>query len=61
MWTDLWAALALLLVMEGILPFLNPAAVRRMLEAVSQVDDRSMRISGLVSMMAGLVLLYIVR
>ncbi len=61
MWTDLWAALALVLVLEGILPFLNPAAVRRMLEAVSQVDDRSMRISGLVSMMAGLVLLYIVR
>jgi len=61
MWTDLWAALALVLVLEGILPFLNPAAVRRMLEAVSQVDDRGMRISGLVSMMAGLVLLYMVR
>lgn len=61
MWTDLWAALALMLVLEGVLPFLNPAAVRRMLEAVSQVDDRSMRISGLVSMMAGLVLLYVVR
>jgi uncharacterized protein YjeT (DUF2065 family) len=61
MWTDLWAALALVMVLEGILPFLNPAAVRRMLEAVSRVDDRSMRISGLVSMMAGLVLLYIVR
>ena len=61
MWTDLWAALALLLVLEGILPFLNPAAVRRMLEAVSQVDDRSMRISGLVSMLVGLGLLYVVR
>ena len=61
MWTDLWAAMALLLVLEGILPFLNPAAVRRMLEAVSQVDDRSMRISGLVSMLAGLGLLYVVR
>jgi len=61
MWTDLWAALALMLVLEGVLPFLSPAVVRRMLETVSQVDDRSMRISGLVSMMAGLVLLYIVR
>ena len=61
MWTDLWAALALLLVLEGILPFLNPAAVRRMLEAVSQVDDRSMRVSGLVSMLVGLGLLYVVR
>jgi len=61
MWTDLWAALALVLVLEGVLPFLSPAVVRRMLESVSQVDDRSMRISGLVSMMAGLVLLYMVR
>jgi len=61
MWTDLWAALALMLVLEGVLPFLSPAVVRRMLETVSQVDDRSMRISGLVSMMAGLVLLYMVR
>ena len=61
MWTDLWAALALVMVLEGVLPFLNPAAVRRMLEAVSQVDDRSMRISGLLSMMAGLGLLYMVR
>jgi len=61
MWTDLWAALALVLVLEGILPFLNPAAVRRMLESVSRVDDRSMRISGLVSMIAGLLLLYMVR
>jgi len=61
MWTDLWAALALVLVLEGILPFLNPAAVRRMLESVSRVDDRSMRISGLVSMIAGLLLLYVVR
>ena len=54
-------ALALVLVLEGILPFLNPAAVRRMLESVSRVDDRSMRISGLVSMIAGLLLLYMVR
>jgi uncharacterized protein len=61
MWTDLWAALALVMVLEGVLPFLNPAAVRRMLEAVSRVDDHSMRISGLVSMMAGLGLLYMVR
>ncbi|VAW79628.1 hypothetical protein MNBD_GAMMA13-778 [hydrothermal vent metagenome] len=61
MWTDLWAALALLLVLEGILPFLNPEAVRRMLQAVSQVDDRGMRISGLVSMLVGLALLYVIR
>lgn len=61
MWTDLWAALALMLVLEGILPFLSPDALRRLLASMSQVDNRSMRISGLVSMLAGLGLLYLVR
>ncbi|HEY9198034.1 MAG TPA: DUF2065 domain-containing protein [Gammaproteobacteria bacterium] len=58
---DLLAALALMLVVEGILPFLNPAALRRTLESVGQMDDRSLRIMGLMSMLAGVVLLYLVR
>ncbi len=61
MWTDLWAALALMLVLEGILPFLSPDTLRRLLASMSQVDNRSMRISGLVSMLAGVGLLYLVR
>ncbi|MGD8937136.1 MAG: DUF2065 domain-containing protein [Thiogranum sp.] len=61
MWTDLGAALALMLVLEGILPFLSPDSVRRLLAAMSEVDNRSMRISGLVSMLAGVGLLYLVR
>lgn len=61
MWTDLWAAMALMLVLEGILPFLSPDTVRRLLAGMSQVDNRSMRISGLVSMLAGVGLLYLVR
>jgi len=55
------AALALMLVLEGILPFLSPDSVRRLLAAMSEVDNRSMRISGLVSMLAGVGLLYLVR
>jgi len=61
MWTDLWAALALMLVLEGILPFLSPESVRRLLAAMAQVDSRSMRISGLTSMLLGVGLLYLVR
>jgi uncharacterized protein YjeT (DUF2065 family) len=61
MWTDLWAALALMLVLEGILPFLSPDTLRRLLAGMSQVDNRSMRISGLVSMLTGVGLLYLVR
>ena len=61
MWDDLWAALALMLVIEGILPFLNPDAMRRMLAAMLQIDNRSMRIAGLISMLVGVGLLYWVR
>jgi uncharacterized protein YjeT (DUF2065 family) len=60
-WQDLLAALALVLVIEGMVPFLNPQSLRRMLEMVSQVDDRTLRIMGFVSMLFGVVMLYIVR
>jgi hypothetical protein len=61
LWNDLLAALALVLVIEGMVPFLNPQSLRRMLEMVSQLDDRTLRITGLVSMLCGVVMLYIVR
>jgi uncharacterized protein YjeT (DUF2065 family) len=60
-WTDLLAALALLLVIEGMVPFLNPKSLRQMLETVSKLDDRTLRIVGLVSMILGVVLLTLVR
>lgn len=61
MWTDLLAALALVLVIEGMIPFANPQSLRRMLVTLGQLDDRALRIAGLVSMICGLVMLYIVR
>jgi len=61
MWTDLLAAIALLLIMEGILPFLNPQALRNTLQHMIKLDDRSLRLIGLGSMLAGLALLYWVR
>jgi len=60
MWNELWIAVALMLVIEGIVPFLSPDTVRRMIATMTQMDDRSMRIAGLVSMLAGLGLLYLV-
>ncbi|MCO6412729.1 MAG: DUF2065 domain-containing protein [Thiogranum sp.] len=61
MWNDLWAALALMLVIEGLVPFLSPDILRRMLASVAQLDDRSVRIAGLISMLCGVALLYLVR
>jgi uncharacterized protein YjeT (DUF2065 family) len=60
-WQDLLAALALVLVIEGMVPFLNPQSLRRMLETVSQLDDRTLRTAGFISMLCGVVMLYIVR
>ncbi len=61
MWNDLWVALALMLVLEGIVPFLSPDTLRRMLVTMMQMDNRSLRIAGLISMLAGVALLYVVR
>lgn len=60
-WQDLWAALALVLVIEGILPFINPKGMRNVWQQMAQTDDKSLRIAGLVSMIAGLVVLSLVR
>jgi uncharacterized protein YjeT (DUF2065 family) len=61
MWQDLWTALALVLVIEGILPFVNPRGFRNMLRLAADTDDRTLRNSGLFTMLAGLVVLYLVR
>jgi hypothetical protein len=61
MWHELLVAVALLLVIEGVLPFLNPAALRKTLLQVAQLNDRTLRFAGLTSMVAGCLLLYLVR
>ncbi len=58
---DLLAALALVLVLEGLLPFASPGALRRAMLQMAQLDDRGLRVAGLVSMLLGLALLYLVR
>ena len=60
-WSDLFAGLALYLVIEGIMPFLNPAALRRAMTAFVNLNDAQLRIAGFVSMMLGLGLLFLVR
>ncbi len=60
-WADLFAALALYLVLEGVLPFLKPQAMKRVMTTIATLSDRQLRLGGLASMAAGLVLLYLVR
>jgi uncharacterized protein len=60
-WQDLLAAVALVLVLEGIVPFANPAAFRRTLLTAARLDDKILRTLGLLCMIGGLVMLYAVR
>jgi uncharacterized protein len=61
LWNDLLAALALLLVIEGLMPFLNPAGLRRALIQVATLPDSVLRGVGLASMLLGLLLLWWLR
>lgn len=61
MWEDFVRAVCLLLVIEGILPFLYPTRWRRMLALVAEVSDRQLRILGLISMLLGVGLLYLLK
>jgi uncharacterized protein len=53
----LFGALALMLVIEGLLPFLSPARWRQLFERATQLSDGQIRFIGLMSLLAGLVLL----
>jgi uncharacterized protein YjeT (DUF2065 family) len=57
---DLGAALALVLVLEGILPFAAPGATKRALARILSFGDREVRIAGLGSMLVGVVLLFLI-
>ena len=61
MWSDFLVGIVLVLVFEGILPFLSLSRYRRTLMMASQMNNETMRAIGLVSMAAGLVVLYLVR
>jgi uncharacterized protein YjeT (DUF2065 family) len=60
-WNDLATAFALYLVIEGIMPFVNPGGMRRAMELFSRLPDPQLRVAGLAAMLAGVVLLWVVR
>jgi uncharacterized protein YjeT (DUF2065 family) len=61
LWSDLLAAVALVFVLEGIVPFLSPGTYKRFMRMAGEMDESALRIIGIVSMLIGLVLLAIIR
>jgi uncharacterized protein YjeT (DUF2065 family) len=59
--SDLLAAIALFFVVEGMIPFINPAGMKRALGKLLTLGDRELRIAGLGSMLVGVAILFLVR
>ena len=57
----LLTALALVLIIEGVLPFLLPSLWRDAFRRLIEMTDGQVRFVGLSSMLAGVLLLYLVR
>ncbi len=59
-WHTLGVAFCLMLVLEGIIPFLYPQRWRRLVTQLATVDDRALRLTGLISMVVGTAILYLI-
>jgi len=60
-WSDLLAALALVLVIEGLLPFINPRSYKNTMQQMLSLPEKTIRMIGFGSMLAGVIMLYLVR
>ena len=58
MWNDFGLALALVLVIEGFLPTINPSGFKRTMRMLTELDERQVRRWGLTLMIVGAGLIY---
>ena len=61
MWTEIFTALALVLIIEGLLPFASPGRYRQMVAQIVRLSDNHIRTTGLVIIVIGVLLLFLVR
>jgi len=60
MWREIGIAISLMLVIEGIIPFLYPGRWRQLVATLADIDNATLRLIGLGTMIAGIVLLYLI-
>lgn len=59
-WLDIVRALSLVMMIEGILPFLSPKRARAVFSRIATVDDRGLRTIGFLCLLSGLLSLQLV-
>ncbi len=52
-----WSAIALVLILEGLLPFLSPASWRKAMAQIPLLRDGQIRFFGLIAILVGAVIL----
>jgi uncharacterized protein YjeT (DUF2065 family) len=60
-WTEILTAVALVLVLEGMMPFISPRKYREMVAEIARLGDNQVRTVGFVVMIVGVVVLFLVR
>jgi uncharacterized protein YjeT (DUF2065 family) len=61
MWEELGRAICLVLILEGMLPFLYPSRWRRLVITLAVMTERQLRLVGFMSMAIGVGLLYLLK
>lgn len=61
MWQDILTAFSLYLIIEGMIPFVGPGLFRQTVARMALLDDNNLRVTGLLIMAAGLLMLFMVR
>lgn len=59
--TDLWAAIAIAMIIEGMMPFVSPRAWKEYVAKIALMPESSIRRIGLAVMITGAVLLTLIR
>ncbi len=60
-WTDLLTALALVMVVEGIMPFISPQGYKNTMQQLLMMPNSTLRYVGLGLMVVGVIALFMVR
>ena len=58
MWDSIWIALGLVLVIEGLMPALNPKGFKQTMSTIRELDEGTLRAMGLISMSIGATVVY---
>ncbi len=60
-WTELFSALALVMIIEGIIPFINPQGYKNAMQQMLAMPEPTLRVVGFGLMLVGAISLFFIR